>query len=165
MKFIDSPAELYAHAIAIEREAAERYGEFAGRMQDEGREALADVFGLLARVEQEHLETLLARTEGIALPAIAEDRYKWLDSSAPETPARELFYRLMTPRHALAIALHAEQRAQAFFEHVYWTSSDPALRALAKEMAAEEREHVDLVSKMLGDTPEPALDTTLIFAN
>ena len=165
MKFIESAAELYAHAIAIEREAAERYGEFAERMRDEGREALADVFGLLARVEQEHLETLLSRTEGIALPAIAEDRYKWLDSGAPETPARELFYRLMTPRHALTVALHAEQRAHAFFEHVYWTSSDPALRALAKEMAAEEREHVDMVSKMLGDTPEAALDTTLIFAN
>jgi rubrerythrin len=165
MTFIESAPELYAHAIAIEREAAERYAEFAERMTDEGRLELAEVFSLLARVEQEHLEALLARTEGIALPAIAEDRYKWLDSGAPETPARELVYRLMTPRHALAIALHAEQRAQAFFDHVYWTSSDPALRALAKEMAVEEREHVDMVSKMLGDTPEPTLDTTLIFAN
>lgn len=161
---IESAPELYAHAIAIEREAAERYGELAERMDDEGREELADVFGLLARVEAEHLEALQARTEGIVLPAIAEDRYKWLDSGAPETPARELVYRLMTPRHALAIALHAEQRAQAFFEHVYWTSSDPALRALAREMAAEEREHVDMISRMLGDTPEPSLDTTLIFA-
>ena len=165
MTFIESAPELYAHAIAIEREAAQRYGEFAERMDDEGREELADVFGLLARVEAEHLQTLLARTEDIALPAIAEDRYKWLDSGAPETPARELVYRLMTPRHALAIALHAERRAQAFFDHVYWTSSDPALRALAKEMAAEEREHVSMVSKMLGDTPEPTLDTTLIFSN
>ena len=164
MTFIESAPELYAHAIAIEREAAERYSEFAGRMADEGRDELADVFGLLARVEAEHLEALQARTEGIVLPAIAQDRYKWLDSGAPETPARELVYRLMTPHHALAIALHAEQRAQVFFEHVYWTSSDPALRALAKEMAAEEREHVDMVSRMLGDTPEPSLDTTLIFA-
>ena len=165
MTFIDSPAELYAHAIAIEREAAERYGEFAERMQDLGRDEVADVFGFLARIEAEHLETLLARTVGIALPAITEGRYRWLDAGAPETAARELVYRLMTPRHALAIALHAEQRAQAFFEHVYWTCSDPALRALAKEMAAEEREHVDMVSKMLGETPEPTLDTTLIFAN
>src|SRR6185295_6368587 len=157
MKFIDSPAELYAHAIAIEREAAERYGEFAARMQDEGREALAEVFGMLATAEAQHLETLLARTDGIALPAIDEGRYKWLDAGAPETPARELIFRLMTPRHALAIALHAEQRAQAFFEHVFWTASDPALRALAKEMAAEEREHVELVAKMLGETPEPTL--------
>lgn len=164
MKFIESAAELYAHAIAIEREAAERYGELAERMEDEGREELAQVFGLLARVEAEHLETLLARSEGIAMPEIEAGRYKWIDSGAPETPARELVYRLMTPRHALAIALHAEQRAEAFFDHVFWTASDPALRALAKEMAAEEREHVALVGKMLGETPEPTLDTTLIFA-
>lgn len=164
MKFIESAAELYAHAIAIEREAAERYGELAERMEDEGREELAQVFGLLARVEAEHLDTLLARSEGIPIPEIEAGRYKWLDSGAPETPARELIYRLMTPRHALAIALHAEQRAEAFFDHVFWTAADPALRALAKEMAAEEREHVALVSKMLGETPEPTLDTTLIFA-
>jgi len=164
MKFIESPAELYAHAIAIEREAAERYGEFAERMQDEGREALAEVFSMLAMVEAEHLETLLARTDGIALPKIEEGRYKWLDAGAPETPARELIYRLMTPRHALVIALHAEQRAQAFFEHVFWTASDPALRVLAREMAEEERDHVALVSDLLGDTVEQTLDTTLIFA-
>ncbi len=164
MKFIESPAELYAHAIAIEREAAERYGELAERMEDEGRDELAQVFGLLARVEAEHLETLLARSDGICLPEVEQGRYKWLDVGAPETPAHELIYRLMTPHHALAIALHAEQRAEAFFDHVFWTASDPALRALAKEMAAEEREHVVLIGKMLGDTPQPALDTTLIFA-
>lgn len=163
MKFIESAAELYAHAIAIEREAAERYAEFAERMEDEGREDLAHVFGTLAQVEAEHLEALLARTKGIELPQIPDARYKWLDSGAPETPAREMFYRLMKPRHALAIALHAEQRALAFFEHVFWTASDPALRSLAREMAAEESEHVSLVSKMLGETPQP-LDTTLIFA-
>lgn len=165
MRLIESPAELYAHAIAIEREAAARYAEFAERMEDEGREDLARIFATLAGVEADHLDTLERRTEGIALPAIADGCYKWLDSGAPETAARELLFRLMTPRHALAIALHAEQRAQAFFEHVYWTASDPALRALAKEMAAEEREHVSLVAKLLGDTPEPSLNSTLIFEN
>jgi rubrerythrin len=165
MKLIESPAELYAHAIAMEREAAMRYSEFAERMEDEGREELARVFAMLAGVEAAHLETLERRTAGIALPAIADGRYKWLDSGAPETAAREMLFRLMTPRHALAIALHAEQRAQAFFEHVFWTASDPALRALAREMAAEEREHVSLLGKLLGDTPEPSLNSTLIFEN
>ncbi len=163
MRLIDSAPELYAHAIAIEREAAARYAEFAERMEDEGREDLSRVFGLLARIEAEHLETLERRTAGIEVPKIPEERYKWLDAGAPETAARELVYRLMTPRHALAIALHAEQRAQAFFEHVYWTASDPALRALAKEMAAEEREHVSLVAKMLDDAPVPSLESTVIF--
>ncbi|HET7365490.1 MAG TPA: ferritin family protein [Burkholderiales bacterium] len=163
MKLIESPAELYAHAIAIEREAAERYGELAARMDDEGREDLARLFDLLAREEAEHLEALERRTDGLGLPEITDARYKWLDAGAPETAARELVYRLMTPRQALAIALRAEQRAQAFFEYVYWTSADPALRALAKEMAAEEREHVTIVGRMLSDTPESSLDTTLIF--
>ena len=42
MSSITTPAELYAHAIALEREAAERYREFAGRMKDEAREDLAE---------------------------------------------------------------------------------------------------------------------------
>ena len=162
MRFIESPAELYAHAIAIEREAAERYSELAERMADEGRDALAEIFGALGRAETEHLETLLRRTEGVALPTIAGGQYHWLGAGAPESAARELVFRLMTPRQALAIALHAERRAQAFFEHVYWTAADPALRALAKEMAAEEREHVALVAQLIESTPQP-LDTTVIF--
>ena len=164
MKIIDSPHELYAHAIAIEREAAARYGEFAERMEDEGREDLARVFALLARLEAEHLEALERRTAGIALPAIDEAAYAWLGAGRPETAARELVFRLMTPRHALAIALAAERRAQGFFEQVYWMTTDPALRALAREMAVEERGHVELISNMLADTAEPALDQTVIFA-
>ena len=163
MTLIQSPAELFAHAIAIEREAAERYSEFAERMEDEGREDLARIFDTLARAEAEHLETLLARTDGVAVPEITDGHYKWLDAGAPETAARELIYRLMTPRQALAVALQAEQRAQAFFEHAYWTSSDPALRALAREMAAEEREHVAFVARLLEQAPEPSLNHTLIF--
>jgi rubrerythrin len=163
MKLIDSVAELYAHAIAIEREAAERYGEFAERMEDEAHDDLARVFALLARLEAEHLEALERRTAGMALPPIAAGGHKWLDAGAPETAAREFLYRLMTPRYALAIALRAERHAQAFFEHVFWTSSDPALRALAREMAADEREHAALLATMLGEMPEPSLDNTLLF--
>jgi rubrerythrin len=99
----------------------------------------------------------------VALPVLRGSQYKWLDSGPPESGARELVFRLMTPRQALAIALHAEQRAQAFFEHAYWSAADPAVRALAKEMAAEEREHVALVARELAATPEPGLHSTLIF--
>jgi rubrerythrin len=163
MRLIDSPAELYAHAIAIEREAAERYAELAERMEDEGRDDVARVFALLARLEAEHLEALQRRAAGVPLPDIAVGEHKWLDARAPETAAREFLYRLMTPRYAIAIALHAERHAQAFFEHVFWTSSDPALRALAREMAADEREHAALLAAMLDETPEPSLNQTLIF--
>jgi rubrerythrin len=155
---IQSAAELYAHAIAFEREAAERYSELAERMADLGNTAVAELFDRLAGFEAEHLETLLRRTDGVGLPIPAAGQYKWLDAGAPETAARELIFRLMTPRHALEIALAAEKRAQAFFEHALLTAGDPALRALAKEMAAEEQEHVKLVEQLLADTPDPNVD-------
>jgi rubrerythrin len=155
MRPIASPPELYAHAIAIEREAAERYTEFSWRMEDAGNEAAAEVFGRLARFESEHLETLLRRTRGMPLPSIEESQFRWLDAGAPETAARELVFRLMTPRNALEIALSAEKRAEAFFERIVMTAADPALRALAREMAADEGEHISIIGELLGRTPEP----------
>ena len=157
MSRIASIPELYAHAIAIEREAAERYAELAERMRDESNEDLAALFAGLAAVEAGHLEALQRRTDGIALPPLAAGDYRWLGDAAPESAAHELVFRLMTPRRALLIARGAEQRAQAFFEHVLVTADDPALRALAREMAAEEQEHVLLVERMLESTPDPVV--------
>jgi hypothetical protein len=109
MSRIASIAELYAHAIAIEREAAERYAELAERMRDESNEDLAELFAGLAALEHGHLETLERRTAGVALPPRAARDYKWLGDAPPERTARELVFRLMTPRHALRIALRAER--------------------------------------------------------
>jgi rubrerythrin len=155
MQPIQSAAELYAHAIAIEREAAQRYSEFAVCMADAGNLAVAEVFETLARLEADHLEALLLRTAGVTLPRVAAERYRWLDSGAPETGARELVFRTMTSRNALFIALTAEIRAQAFFERVLLTAADPALRALAREMANDEVAHIVLIEKLLERTPEP----------
>lgn len=163
MQPIGSPAELYAHAIAIEREAAERYAELAERMADLGNDAAAEVFGTLAALEAEHLATLLRRTEGVAVPALSGQEYRWLDAGAPETAARELVFRLLTPHQALAVALEAEKRAQAFFEQVMLRAQDPGLRALAREMAAEEQDHIAMVERLLARTPQPGLDSQALF--
>lgn len=152
MRAISTGPELYAHAIAIEREAAARYAQFAERLSDRGSEAVAEMFSRLAAIEGEHLEALLRRTEGVTLPTIQDDEYHWIEAGPASEPARELTLRLMTPRQALAIALAAEMRAQAFFEHVFMTADDPALRALAQEMAAEEMEHVVAIEGLLART-------------
>lgn len=163
MKRIESAPELYVHAIAIEREAAERYGELAKHMSDLGNETVAALFATLGALEAEHLRTLERRTEGVAVPELQLDQYRWLDAGAPETAARELIYRFMTPRVALAIALDAEKRAQAFFEYVYRTADDPALRGLAQEMMMEEKEHVAMVERLLERTPDPNVDWAAVF--
>lgn len=160
---ITTTPALYAHAIAIEREAVARYSEFAERMADLGNEAVAEIFATLARLETEHLEELVARTASMALPAIAAHEYGWLDGVAPETAARELVFRLMTPRHALEIALAAERRAAAFFEHVVLTAEDAMLRAAAGEMAADETDHVAMLEQLLERTPGPIVDWASVY--
>jgi len=162
---IRTPAELYAHAIAIEREAAETYAEFAQRMDDFGNEDVAKLFRTLAVFEAEHLDTLEARTTGVAVPKIAPGAYAWLDAGAPETAARELVFRLLTPRQALAIALEAERRAHQFFTDVRATADDPGLRALAQEMAAEELGHIAMVERALERTPDGRVDWARLFGD
>jgi rubrerythrin len=152
------PLALYAHAIAIEREAVARYSEFAERMSDLGNDAAAEVFATLARMEGEHLEELGRRTSELELPALADAEYRWLDAAAPETAARELVFRLMTPRHALEIALAGEKRAAAFFESVVMTAGDALLRVLATEMAADETDHIVMIEKLLEKTPSAIVD-------
>lgn len=158
-----NPAALYAHAIAIEREAAARYSELAERMADMGNEAAAEIFATLARLEAEHLEALLQRTAGMVLPALADHEHAWLEGGAPETAARELVFRFMTPRNALEIALQGEKRAVAFFEHVVLTADDAMLRALACEMAADEADHIAMLEKLLESTPSPVVDWASVY--
>jgi rubrerythrin len=69
----------------------------------------------------------------------------------------------MTPHGALAIALGAEKRAQTFFESILLTAEDPGLRALAREMAAEESEHVVLIEHLLKRTPDALVDWASVY--
>ena len=130
---------LYAHAIAVEREAAERYAELAERMEELGYEAVAEVFARLAQLEGEHLDALLRRTGGSAAEP-AHGQYRQ-DPHA------------LTSRGALGLALEAEYRAHAFFEGELLRAGDPALRALAGEMALDEAEHIELLEHLLAGEP------------
>jgi len=158
MAMIGTTAALYAHAIAIEREAVERYAEFAARMSDLGNEDVARLFTALARTETDHLKKLEAQAGSLALPAIDGIEHAWLDSGSPEAPARELVYRTMGPREALSIALASEQRAQALFLRVQRLAQHPALQSLAQEMAFEESSHVALIEQALALTPNASPD-------
>jgi rubrerythrin len=127
-------------------------------MADLGNDAAAEVFGTLARLEAEHLDELARRTADMPLPALAAHEYAWLDGGPPEAAARELVFRLMTPRHALEIALAGEKRAAAFFESVVMTAGDALLRVLATEMAADETDHIVMIEKLLEKTPSAIVD-------
>ena len=158
-----SVAEFYAHALAIEHEAAERYREFAAQMADHDKEDLAALFAKLARMEQEHAQAIEEKMGGAAPAVVRADAHRWLDRGAPETAAHEWLFRLLTPYDALRIALAGEQRARTFFERVAAETGDAALRAVALEMADEEDAHVKRVERALAHEPDPHIDWEAAF--
>jgi len=151
---IGTVEEFYAHALAIEREAAERYNEFAAWFGDRGDDVLAGLCHNLARFEDEHYRQLVNGCQGLTLPNINAADYQWLGEAPPETGARELFFRAAQPRHILEIALEAEMRAREFFAWVARSSSSRAVRELAAIMAAEEAEHVAWVRQAMEYHPD-----------
>ena len=150
--------EFYAHALAIEHEAAQRYREFEAHFADRGDEVLAGLCGNLARLESGHFDLLVKSSAGLAIPAIDTSSHQWLESGSPDAGAREIFYRIANARQLLEIALHSECNALGFFEWVAHTTTDSAVRTLAREMAVEEMEHVRWVQNALSYHPSTRID-------
>jgi len=163
-KAAGSIGALYAHAIAMEREAAERYREFAQSMRDHGNEAMAELFRRLASVESAHADRLERETRNVAIPIVDAGEYAWIDTGSPESGAREFVLRLMTPFDALKIALAAEERAQRFFAEVLDAAAAAEVKSLAMEMLEDEADHIEWVKEALEHAPRPAVDWEQLFA-
>ncbi|HUG77653.1 MAG TPA: ferritin family protein [Burkholderiales bacterium] len=144
--------ELFAHALAVEREAMKRFEELAQFMRDTGFDHLAEELEAIGREEREQHDTLALGTADRRLPEISSWEYAWhhlgpqADKVAPPTSARE----------ALALALAVERRTQFFYADVAENVSDDAVSAFAAEMAADEQRHIARLETLLQREPDPA---------
>lgn len=151
----ESLAECLAEALMIEREAADRCNEFAEFLEDHDEHATAALFRKLARFEQLHAEELERRAIGVPLPPLRQWEFSWLYDAPPDQGTREIIFHLLTPYDALKIALGAERRARDLFDQVARATSDPAVRGLAEELAAEEVTHIGWLEDSLAKAPRP----------
>ncbi len=140
---IDEAAGKEAIRIAFEIELGGMafYGRAAKEVQDP---VLKELFGKFADMEKEHMATLSRRYHAEIPPPSQDfkvDRaavYAGI-ASKPEDPA-----------NLFRIAIAFEQRAVKFFEErVGQTAEGSVERQLYKELAAEEREHVDVLTTEL----------------
>jgi len=146
---------MMARAYAIEREAEARYADLADTMQVHNNPELAELFGKMAEIEGRHAAKIKARAAGAELPYISPLAYRWPGTEAPENVDISVAHYLMTPHHALKMALAGEQRAVAYFKDLAGIAADADARALAEEFVEEEREHVRLIEDWLAKFPEP----------
>lgn len=144
--------EVYAHSLAIEREAATRFAELERFLRNAGIDYLADEIEAIAREELEQYEALALGTADRPLPQIAEWEYSphFLGPQADRVSAPK------TPRDALALALATERRAQAFYIDVAEHATDDAVCAFAVEMATDEQRHIQRLETLLAREPLPA---------
>lgn len=155
---IESVEELLAHAYVIEVDANDRYNLLADQMEVHNNLELAELFRKLASHEEHHAREILERAGDKKLPELKTADFKWGDFEAPEAAELDRAHYLMTPWHALQMALRAEKRAYAFFDQIVNVAGDAEMRKWAEEFRAEEAEHVQLVEDLLKRYPEPAED-------
>jgi len=161
---INTVPGFYAHAIAIEHEAAERYMEFAEHMKDHAPDA-AVLFDRLARDGYNHARQFMKKVEKVRLPQLRAGAHAWLDKGTPLAAAHEWVFRLLSPRDALKVAMHAEQRAKRFFAHVIHTTRDKEVKALAEDFLLEEGEHIARMKRAIRKLPDPVIDWERIYSH
>jgi len=141
--------ELYAHALAVEREAAKRFAELEVFLRDAGIDYLADELEKIGKEELEQYEALALGTAERELPQIAEWEYAWhyLGHESDRVKAPK------NAREALLLALASERRAQNFYIDVAEHAADDAVCAFAAEMATDEQRHIQRLETLLAREP------------
>ena len=149
--------EFMAHALVMEGEAAQRYTELADAVEMHNNREVATLFRKMATIEGKHAEQIMAQMGWRETPA-PPGKQVWEGFEGPETtPADEIHY-LMTPFHALELALAAEIRAERFFAHLVEVATVETVRRAARELQEEEREHVDLIRAWMDKVEKPGQD-------
>ena len=137
--------ELYAYAIAIERDAADALEKIEHFVRDAGADHLAEELEKIVREEREQHGLITLGTAGRELPEMSGWEYRWHYMGdavqKPSTPH--------STREALSQALGVERRTQAFYIDVAENSLDESVRAFSAEMAADEQRHIVRLEALL----------------
>lgn len=131
-----------AHAVRLEADAASRFDELADTMATFGNAEVESFFRQMATFSRQHLGEAKARSGFRPLPELTADEYQWPDGTSPETSAWTGVDGLMGVEDALQLALASEREGHAFYATIAATTTNPRVRAMAEEFAAEEAEHV-----------------------
>jgi len=153
---VTSLADLFAVAYRIEADAVARYDLLADQMETHNNPDLVAIFRDLSRAEAIHRDEIRRLAGDIDVVAHAQRLPRWDRGDGPEEADLGGAHYLMTPWHALQLALAGEKRALEFFTTVVATAKDAKIKKLAEEFVEEEAEHVNLVHRLLRKYERPS---------
>lgn len=146
---MDSVEEFLAHAVRLERDAADRFGQLADAMQASGNASVAKLFRQLSEYSRMHMAEAQARSGFRDIPKLNPTDFVWPDLESPETAAIWAADPLIGRGEALEIAMQAELAGLRYYEAVRDMTDDPEIRTLAKAFVEEEAEHVAALEKWI----------------
>ncbi len=139
---MESVENFLAHAINLEQEAADRFGQLADAMDSCGNREVSKLFRQLSDYSRLHLADARARSGLRDIPALKHDEFTWPGLESPEAAAIWATDPFIGREEALQIALDAETGAYDYYKSVLDTTQDPEISVLAKEFVDEESGHV-----------------------
>ncbi len=131
-----------AHAIQLEREAADRFNQLAEAMESGGNKEVGRLFRQLAHYSQLHLADAHERSGFREIPELKPGEFEWPDAESPESAAIWAADPLIGPDEALETALAAEMAGLGYYSDVLARTADPEIIAFAKQFVDEESGHV-----------------------
>lgn len=143
-------ADFLVHALALENQAAQRYGELSLHLEGCDAPELAALFGRMSDFSRQHASqiTQLARPFQ-PLPVLQSWQFDWTTPLPPEVSDGALIGPDMTIAQALALAIGNERRGWDYYNNVALTAGDFHTRMLARDFAAEEAQHVLTLERWL----------------
>jgi rubrerythrin len=146
---MQSVEEFLAYAINVETEAASRFGQLADAMEACGNRDVGKLFRRLSDYSRLHLADARARSGFREIPKMKTEDFVWPGLESPETAAIWAADPFIGREQALEIALDAETAGYEYYKNVLDTTSDPEIKALAKEFVEEEAGHVAELRKWI----------------
>jgi hypothetical protein len=144
-------SELCAHALELERDAAQRCKEYAARMRELGAESLALTFDALRKQELEEIAALEVASGDRRPAELSPWEYAWRLTYTPEAMENRPRLVPLNAREALQLTLLAKRRAETFYADVAENARDAVVRSCAAEMAANEQRQKRDLERLLAE--------------
>lgn len=146
---MNSVEKFLAYAIKVEEEAATHFDGLAEAMDGCGNAEVGRLFRQLAGYSRLHWQQAKDRAGEVDVSMHLADEHVWPELETPEQTSLWAGDAEMSKRDALKAALKGEKKGFEFYHHIAQTARAPEVRALAKEFADEEAEHVAILERWI----------------
>ena len=155
---IQTVQELIAYTCALELEAADHYQELADQMEVHNNLEVAELFRKFSDLSNRLKEHYISSSRDEKLPDVKPWDYRFECIELLRSDSNSDVHYLMTPYHAIELALRCKQRLAEFFSSISQTHSDEATRSMAKDFKDEQDKHLSILQQWLTEYPEPDED-------